>query len=48
MPFYAIRLLGGLMFLSGMFMMFYNLIKTAAIGRQVDARIPSVEAPAHA
>ncbi|HLU76649.1 MAG TPA: cytochrome-c oxidase, cbb3-type subunit I [Burkholderiales bacterium] len=48
MPFYAIRLLGGLMYLSGMIMMFYNLLKTAAIGRQVDARIPAVEAPAHA
>jgi len=48
MPFYAIRVLGGLMYLAGMFLMLYNLIKTAAIGERVDARIPPVEAHAHA
>ena len=48
MPFYGIRLLGGLMYLSGMVMMLYNLIKTASIGVRADARIPPVAAAAHA
>ncbi len=47
MPFYAIRLLGGLLYLSGMVVMAYNMFKTAADGKHVDARIPAVAA-AHA
>ena len=40
-PFYAIRLIGGLLFVSGMVLMAYNFWKTAASGEAVnDARIP--------
>jgi len=38
-PFYAIRLLGGLMFLSGMFIMAYNTWKTARDTQPVDAPV---------
>jgi cytochrome c oxidase cbb3-type subunit I len=44
-PFYAIRLLGGLMFLSGMLIMAYNVWKTVAGSKPVDA---PVLAPVHA
>ena len=44
-PFYAIRLLGGVMFLSGMLVMAYNVWKTVAGSKPVDA---PVLAPAHA
>jgi cytochrome c oxidase cbb3-type subunit 1 len=45
-PFYTIRLLGGLMFFSGMLIMAYNVWKTISVGKAVDnAPIP---APAHA
>ena len=44
-PFYTIRLLGGILFLSGMFVMAYNVIKTIVGQKAVDAPIP---APAHA
>jgi cytochrome c oxidase cbb3-type subunit 1 len=44
-PFYTIRLLGGLMFFSGMLIMAYNVIKTVAGQKAVDAPIP---VPAHA
>ncbi|MFA7316043.1 MAG: cytochrome-c oxidase, cbb3-type subunit I [Sulfuricella sp.] len=47
-PFLAIRLLGGLMFLSGMLIMAYNVFKTVAGAKAVnDAAIPAV-AGAHA
>ena len=48
-PFYTIRMLGGLLYLSGMFVMLYNMLKTVALGKTVDAdtRIPAV-ATAHA
>ena len=39
-PYYMIRLLGGIMFLSGMFLMAYNVWKTIAGSTAVDARIP--------
>jgi cytochrome c oxidase cbb3-type subunit I len=39
-PFYIIRLLGGIFFLSGMFVMAYNLIKTIAGAKPVEALIP--------
>jgi cytochrome c oxidase cbb3-type subunit 1 len=45
MPFYVIRLLGGTLYLSGMFVMAYNVWKTIAGHKAVDAPIP---APAHA
>jgi cytochrome c oxidase cbb3-type subunit I len=44
-PFYVIRLLGGTLYLSGMFVMAYNVWKTVAGHKAVDAPIP---APAHA
>ncbi len=44
-PFYAIRLLGGMMFLFGMLLMAYNTLKTVGSGKAVDA---PVLAPAHA
>ncbi|MGO9446603.1 MAG: cytochrome-c oxidase, cbb3-type subunit I [Thiobacillaceae bacterium] len=45
-PFYTIRLLGGLLFFSGMLIMAYNVWKTISVGKAVnDAPIP---APAHA
>jgi cytochrome c oxidase cbb3-type subunit 1 len=46
-PFYAIRLLGGTLFLGGMLVMAYNVVKTVAGSKAVDAPIPAL-APAHA
>ncbi len=45
-PFYVIRLLGGVMYLAGMFLMAWNMMKTIAVGKSVDAPIPA--AVAHA
>ena len=45
MPFYVIRLFGGLLYLSGMLVMAWNVWKTIAGQRPVDAPIP---AAAHA
>jgi len=44
-PFYAIRLLGGLLYFAGMLIMAWNVWKTIAAGKAQDAAIP---APAHA
>jgi len=44
-PFYAIRLLGGILFLSGMLVMAFNTFKTVVGAKAVDA---PVLAPAHA
>ena len=41
-PFYVIRLAGGVLYLSGMFVMAYNVFRTIAGGRTVDAPIPAV------
>jgi cytochrome c oxidase cbb3-type subunit 1 len=46
-PFYAIRLLGGLLYLSGMLIMLYNTVRTIAAAQAVDAPIPA-PAVAHA
>lgn len=46
-PFYVIRLLGGLLYLSGMILMLWNVLMTATKGKAVDVRIPAV-IPAHA
>ena len=46
-PFYAIRLLGGLLYLGGMLLMFYNMVKTIGAARTVNAAIPA-PAVAHA
>jgi cytochrome c oxidase cbb3-type subunit 1 len=40
-PFYAIRLIGGLMFLSGALIMGYNVARTIMAGRSTDAPIPT-------
>jgi cytochrome c oxidase cbb3-type subunit 1 len=44
-PFYAIRLLGGLLYFAGMLVMAWNVWKTIASGKRQDAAIP---APWHA
>jgi cytochrome c oxidase cbb3-type subunit 1 len=44
-PFYAIRLLGGTMFLAGMLVMAYNVWKTVVGAKAVDAPVLK---PAHA
>ena len=41
MPFYVIRLCGGLLYLAGMLVMAYNVWKTVAGNRPVDAPIPA-------
>ena len=43
-PFYTIRLLGGLLFFSGMLIMAYNVWKTIAGREAVDAAIPATAA----
>jgi cytochrome c oxidase cbb3-type subunit 1 len=43
-PFYAIRLLGGVLYLAGMLIMTWNVFKTVAAATPVEARIP---VPAH-
>ena len=39
-PYYVIRMVGGLLYLAGMFMMAYNTYKTVIDGKPGDARIP--------
>ena len=46
-PFYTIRLLGGLLYLSGMLIMLYNVVKTMGVARAVEPAIPA-PAVAHA
>jgi len=46
-PFYAIRLLGGVLFLTGMLIMAWNVVRTIAGAKAVEGPIPAV-APAHA
>ena len=46
-PFWSIRLLGGVLFLSGMFIMFYNMLKTMAGEKAYDAPVVA-PATAHA
>jgi cytochrome c oxidase cbb3-type subunit 1 len=43
-PFYVIRMLGGLLYLAGMLIMLWNVLKTALNGNTVSVAIP---APAH-
>jgi len=40
-PFYIIRFLGGVMFLSGMLIMAYNIFRTIAKGKPIEAAIPA-------
>jgi cytochrome c oxidase cbb3-type subunit 1 len=42
MPFFYIRLLGGTLYLTGMLLMAYNMVKTIAGHKAVDAPIPAV------
>jgi cytochrome c oxidase cbb3-type subunit 1 len=44
-PFYVIRVSGGLLYLTGMVIMLWNVVKTATSGNTVTVAIP---APAHA
>ncbi|MGL6070905.1 cytochrome-c oxidase, cbb3-type subunit I [Craterilacuibacter sp.] len=46
-PYHFVRLLGGTLYLSGMFLMAYNVYRTAIVGKPVDAKIPTVAAHAH-
>src|SRR5689334_7009501 len=39
-PFYSIRLLGGTLFLAGMLIMAYNVVRTVAGGKAVEGLIP--------
>jgi cytochrome c oxidase cbb3-type subunit 1 len=45
-PYYLIRLLGGTLYLSGMLIMFWNVLKTASNGRPAMVSIPPVAAHA--
>ena len=45
-PYYIIRTLGGLLYLSGMIIMLWNVLKTAANGKAATATIPAVVAHA--
>ncbi len=45
-PYYIIRLLGGLLYLSGMIIMLWNVLKTATSGKAATATIPAVTAHA--
>ncbi len=45
-PYYVIRLSGGLLFLSGMVLMMYNVVMTIRAGRSEDAPIPALAAHA--
>ena len=39
-PFYVVRMSGGVLYLAGMLLMAYNVVKTMAQGRMAPARIP--------
>ena len=45
-PFYVLRLSGGLLYLVGMLIMLWNVLKTATTGRSVTVNIPAVVAHA--
>ena len=45
-PFYVIRVLGGVLYLGGMVVMLWNVLKTATNGRASDISIPAVVAHA--
>ncbi|MEK9939638.1 MAG: cytochrome C oxidase Cbb3, partial [Methylotenera sp.] len=46
-PFYVIRMIGGMMYVSGMIIMLWNVVKTVQMGQATRARIPAVKV-AHA
>ena len=45
-PFYVLRLLGGLLYLTGMLIMLWNTLKTATNGRAVTVNVPAPAAHA--
>ena len=45
-PYYVVRLLGGLLYLGGMLIMAWNVVKTVQAGRPEPVRIPAVVAHA--
>jgi cytochrome c oxidase cbb3-type subunit 1 len=47
-PFYAIRLLGGVVYLAGMVLMAYNVAKTIGAGKSAEAPIPAPTAASSA
>jgi cytochrome c oxidase cbb3-type subunit 1 len=48
-PYYVVRLLGGVLYLSGMLVMAWNTVMTVRKGKPVQVHIPAVHAaPAHA
>ncbi|RRD90999.1 cytochrome-c oxidase, cbb3-type subunit I [Conchiformibius steedae] len=47
MPYYAIRVAGGVFYLAGMFIMAYNVYRTIAAGKPVDAEIPALSPAQH-
>jgi len=47
-PYYLIRLAGGVLYLSGMFVMLYNVLKTIGQGERVDAPVVQPAGLAHA
>ena len=47
-PYYTVRLLGGVLYLSGMLIMAYNVAKTAIGSKPYDAPIPAPSQAAHA
>jgi cytochrome c oxidase cbb3-type subunit 1 len=40
-PYYTVRLLGGLLFFTGMLLMAYNVWKTVSAGKAVDDAVPA-------
>jgi cytochrome c oxidase cbb3-type subunit 1 len=46
-PFYAIRLLGGVLYLSGMLIMAWNVYRTVSESKAAEALIPAPAALAH-
>lgn len=45
-PYYIVHLLGGLLYLSSMIIMLWNVLKTATSGKAATATIPTVNAHA--
>jgi cytochrome c oxidase cbb3-type subunit 1 len=47
LPFYLIRLVGGLLYLGGMVVMTWNMFKTIAAGRAVSDPVPQLAVASH-
>ena len=45
-PFYVLRIIGGLLYLSGMLIMLWNTLKTAFAGNAVSVQVPPLLAHA--